>query len=239
VPDSKRHKGGKRLPKGTGRPSGKDRTAHVAAREKKVGASVSLSKYDPTNEEFEQSLREMHEGSDRVAAILGAALVESELRNLIRIALKDKSDVNALMEDRSAPLSTFSARTLVGKAFGLFDASLANEMDVIRSVRNDFAHALLSINFDHPIVVARCNKLPDRRSRTAVELGVERNENLSPARERYEGACWHVTTTLLRKSNVILKGAEAEYDLKTLMSAGGLAGIVATGLKGGDDNGKS
>lgn len=186
---------------------GKDRTAHEAARgKKKLEAKRNLTKHDPSDVELVASLNELHQGNDRVSAILGATLVEKELRERIRISLEDKSQLDALMNDVGAPLSSFSACIILAQALGLVPSNLANEMHTIRFIRNQFAHSLLSLTFDEPEIAERCKTLPKRKSRTAVEAG-QPYRDLSENRNRFEGACWNATLWLL-------SSAQQELDRK-------------------------
>lgn len=81
--------------------------------------------------------------TDRACAVLGGAMVDARLESLfIRRLSGHQSDLlNGL-----GPLSTFSARSKVAHALSWIDDDLFNDLEVIRRIRNDFAH-----NFDHEL----------------------------------------------------------------------------------------
>lgn len=181
----------------------KDRTTHQAKR----GAgqvSKDPSKTPPTAAELDASLLEMHEGNDRVCAILGGTLVDFELRDWIIRSLPSRKHVSQLLDDPGAPLGSFSARITVAKALGLISENMAAELDHIRRIRNAFAHSLRPLTFDHDDVATHCRKLPDRDTLAADQIEIERRE-LSENRMRFESACFHASTQLLFKGREITK----------------------------------
>jgi hypothetical protein len=242
MPSSKQHRGGGRPPRGTGHPSAKDRSAHEASRGKKAvsesaraSLSRNLSRRDLSDTEFEAAVEEFHAGSDRVAAIMGAALVEDSLIGAIDSCLKDASDRNALFYDQGAPFGTFKARILAGKALGLFKEKIAQDLDRIRDIRNQFAHALLSFNFDTPEIVNACSKMGEYR------YSVEQDREIPESRKRFEAACWKISTGLLKKANanLNLKVDQAEKKLNQLdnMRNGGILNhMMASTFKPSDKN---
>ena len=159
--ESKRHQGGKRPVKGTGKPSGKDRSAHKAARGNQVGGKAlsQLSDLGLGLKDLGAVWTQIKVESDRGAAIMGSALVEAMLIEAIIFALVNKDNRQSLFEDKGAPLSTFSNKTIIAYALGLIDSTIKDEIDVIRQIRNAFSHALLPINFNTPEINSACLKI--------------------------------------------------------------------------------
>ncbi len=90
--------------------------------------------------------------SDRGCAIFGAAILHDDLEELLRSYFRDdeksvKSVVNPLFEGY-APLATFSSRIQIAFALRLITGDLRYRLDIIRRLRNDFAHQSGPINFD-------------------------------------------------------------------------------------------
>lgn len=78
--------------------------------------------------------------TDRAAVVLGAAKVDSMLRNLLdRFLLPHPGSEDDLLEG-DAPLATFSARIRLCQRLGLIDTQFAKLLHVFRKLRNDFAH---------------------------------------------------------------------------------------------------
>jgi hypothetical protein len=63
-----------------------------------------------------------------------------------------------LLSDRG-PIGTFSAKILAGYAFGIYDESIRKNLDVVRQIRNGFAHSKTMIDFNHELVVRELAKL--------------------------------------------------------------------------------
>jgi len=70
----------------------------------------------------------------------------------------DADFTNRLFENRG-PLSDFNSKILVAEAFGLLTRPLANELHVLRAIRNTFAHAKMSLSFDLEPIVSELRKL--------------------------------------------------------------------------------
>lgn len=145
------------------------------------------------------AIEDMLSGSDRAVAILGAALVDSQLRACLLKKFDGKSYVEKALDGREF-LSTFSARITATRMLGLFSDRLADDLTIIRKIRNDFAHSPLAIGFSTQSIVARCKKLtvPDLNvvplGETADEgrsfIAVEPNElKRDDARFRYLATC--------------------------------------------------
>jgi len=89
--------------------------------------------------------------SDRGCAIFGAALLHDDLELLLRAFFRDdprivRSVVSPLFQTY-APLATFSARIQLSFAMRLIPVDLKEKLDVVRRLRNDFAHASGPIDF--------------------------------------------------------------------------------------------
>lgn len=211
---------------GGGPVPGKDYSAHQTARGRKQSHNVSLaelSRRDPTTGEMTTSLYEMHTGSDRVAAILGSALVENELLHLLETRFWDEGDRKALFHNGGAPLRTFSSRILIAKAVGLVSATMADELNRVREIRNMFAHALLSVDFAHPEVDAYCEGLKPGQANMLSSEGDDDRE-VPRARVRFEKACWHLAMAMLTIGRVEIAKVEAKANggmgLRALIEAG-------------------
>jgi DNA-binding MltR family transcriptional regulator len=92
--------------------------------------------------------------SDRGCAIFGAALLADDLEDLLRTFFRRepaviKKVVNPLFE-RYAPLSTFSARIQLAYAMCLITNDIRRRLEIVRKLRNDFAHEAGPIDFRDP-----------------------------------------------------------------------------------------
>jgi hypothetical protein len=104
--------------------------------------------------------------SDRAAAVLGASLLDARLEDVFRTNLATNHD---LLLGRSGPLSTFSSRINLAFALRWIDADTSHDLDIIRDIRNDFAHHLdHELSFATESIAARCCNL---RSSAALLRG--------------------------------------------------------------------
>lgn len=163
--------------------------------------SKNLSRRKLESNEFIAAFVELHNGSDRVSAIMGGALVDDALMKAIAAALPDPSDETALFHDQGAPFGTTKAKIVAGRAMDLFDNTTAADLDLIRDIRNQFAHALLSFDFLNPYVEQACAKLSSYPKLNAPLS----KQSISEPRERYESACWGIFSLLMDKANRVLE----------------------------------
>ena len=136
-----------------------------------------LSRQEPTNEELTETLQSIVDLPDRMAAIIMASLVESDLEKLIimNLPIKDKDMVAALTE-RDGALSTFFAKIDLSYALALVSSASRNNLHCIRRIRNAFAHAPRPIAFTTEEVSQECSKL--RSIKTGRTLSTKRPERI-------------------------------------------------------------
>lgn len=94
---------------------------------------------------------------DRTAAIMGAAFLEYALKKAITTHLKhDPADPNFdyLFDSDEAPYRDFSSRIRLARAIGVISKEEQEQLDVIRHIRNTFAHSMENITFHTAAVAA-------------------------------------------------------------------------------------
>ncbi len=97
---------------------------------------------------FFDFLEEFRTEGDRSAVILGTAKLDYLLRQLITKNLLHSTTTNDELLDGDSPLSTFSAKIKLCYRLGLIDRELVWILNLIRKIRNDFAHAPAECNLD-------------------------------------------------------------------------------------------
>jgi hypothetical protein len=101
--------------------------------------------------------------SDRGCALVGAAILEESLANLLRASFVPGTAEELLGQDR--PLGTFSARIKAARAIGLIDKTDFTDLELVRKIRNDTAHFEkkrgdgLATGFSNKATKARCLEL--------------------------------------------------------------------------------
>jgi DNA-binding MltR family transcriptional regulator len=104
------------------------------------------------NERATVVARTLMKESDRGCAIFGAAILHDDLERLFRAFFRNDEEsikhvINPLFQG-FAPLATFSSRIQLAYAMGLISKDLKYRLDIVRRLRNDFAHESGPIDFD-------------------------------------------------------------------------------------------
>jgi hypothetical protein len=163
----------------------------------------------PDIQELPAMEKEFYLGTDRPAVILQASNVENLLQMLIEKAMRQPlaNDLKARVFDGSGPLSTFSSKILVGFAFGLFGPVFRHDLELVKELRNGFAHARRPMELTNGAIAGVCAnlQLPDHELRRLPfaygdqypDLEVV-NDNNHP-RTRFTVACHTISLQILLK----------------------------------------
>jgi DNA-binding MltR family transcriptional regulator len=119
----------------------------------KRDALRELGRKLPAPRDIDRIMDGLRDKDDLHTGIIGVSIVEATLERLIVTRLKrtDKEFLNRLFQNMG-PLSDFNSKILIGEAFGILTRPLADELHVMRAIRNAFAHAKMHISFsDVPI----------------------------------------------------------------------------------------
>lgn len=115
--------------------------------------------HDADLRDFSAFLREFRSETDRGAALVGAALIDQKLADTLHSFFVVGKTAGELLDGGTAPLGTFSARIKVTYALGLIDSFELTECDLIRKVRNEFAHSIHGTTFAEPKITVLCDRL--------------------------------------------------------------------------------
>jgi DNA-binding MltR family transcriptional regulator len=78
---------------------------------------------------------------------------------LLQSKLKHKDDETwTMLVADSGPLRSFYTKIAMGYALGIYDKNIRSDLNIVRTIRNAFAHSKKLIQFDHPAVVAELRK---------------------------------------------------------------------------------
>jgi hypothetical protein len=114
-----------------------------------------LTRADQTGEDLDFAVNEIIGTSDRTACIITAAMLERHLEAaiIIRLQRKNKDTINLLLQ-RDGALSTFFSKIHLGYAMGLYDDIVRKDLDIIRGIRNVFAHSAMPITGNVTLAIA-------------------------------------------------------------------------------------
>lgn len=119
-----------------------------------------LSRTNPTPKAVQKILDGLRDKDDLHIAIIAVSIVEAALERLLvtRIKTTDKKFLDKLFQ-HMGPLSDFNSKILIGQAFGILTSPLADELHVMRDIRNAFAHAKIHMSFADKPIAAEVRRL--------------------------------------------------------------------------------
>lgn len=109
--------------------------------------------------DFSAFLNEFQAETDRGAAMVGAALLDQKLADTLRSFFVAGKSADQLLDGGSAPLGTFSARIKSAHALGLIDDFEMTECNLVRKIRNEFAHGIHGTSYADIKIANMCEGL--------------------------------------------------------------------------------
>jgi hypothetical protein len=106
---------------------------------------ISVNQYERAT--FENTVKEIEEGSERASAIVAGAFVDEHLTHAIKARLASNDGIIKEMFRSSGPLGSFSSRIHLGFLLHLYSEPAWKELDTIKKIRNEFAHRLDTRSF--------------------------------------------------------------------------------------------
>jgi DNA-binding MltR family transcriptional regulator len=110
-----------------------------------------LLKAPPEEDELRVLWAELAKDSTRGSVVLGAALIDDILRDVIKhqmVKLTNKEGKELF--GWNGPLESFSSRIRMAYALGIIGRRTRHDLDAIREIRNAMAHGKRAIDFDTP-----------------------------------------------------------------------------------------
>jgi hypothetical protein len=131
------------------------------------------------------------EGGERSAVIVGAAQLDNVLEQFLITVLQPGNDKKLF--GANGPLGNMSSKINVAYRLGIIDADVECALELVRRIRNDFAHSLETATLSEDKQRNRLNELVKLCEENAVYPGVRRSfadllkrEDLSEEVERGE-----------------------------------------------------
>jgi hypothetical protein len=95
--------------------------------------------------------------TDRACGVLGGSVLDTSMERLLRKRLHKRQDD---LLGPNGPLSSFSTRIAAAHGLQWIDDATASDLDVVRKIRNDFAHSIdHALDFASPSISSRCSNL--------------------------------------------------------------------------------
>ena len=112
-----------------------------------------------SSNEFVKLRREMLKESDRGLALYATAHIDNELENILRnILVGSNQHLNELFSF-NGPLGTFSSKIKLSYSLGLISKVTMNDINILRKIRNEFAHSNQPLSFETKKNKNLCNSL--------------------------------------------------------------------------------
>jgi hypothetical protein len=128
--------------------------------EKPIRSYNDILRARPSGDELGRAILEAMGASDRASALLFTSHVDTLLLSLITNELpRDEDEVMDELTSQGASLSTFSNKITLAYALGIISGKTRRELNVIRKIRNAFAHSVLSLDFSEPAIKQMCMAL--------------------------------------------------------------------------------
>jgi hypothetical protein len=125
-----------------------------------LAALRDLTYQQPSYDHFSDFMAETNsEKNDRGAAILLATNVENALQGAILSILKTRPNRAKALFGVESPMGTFSNTVQMTYFMDIFGDETKLNLDIIRTVRNAFAHAKIPIKFETAEVKEACSHL--------------------------------------------------------------------------------
>lgn len=131
-------------------------------------------------------------------AVIGGVMVEHALDKHLRRRFSKVTDEEwEILVSDNGPLSSFYSKILLGRAFRIFDEKTQGDINIVRVVRNAFAHSKKLIDFNDQFI---CDELAEAKhidKRFAKEL--KRGTKSTTAKVAYACLCFALSTKLSKR----------------------------------------
>ena len=150
---------------------------------------ADLSKQLPNENELRNYAELIMKESDRGAAIMAAAYVETALWTAIctRIPQLDEKTLKSWFDGPLAPFGSFAAKITLGRALCIYGEHMEKRLILIKNIRNAFAHAPRPLDFSHPTLIEECIQLTPDPMRDAI----------TPRRQIFSASCLALAKVLI------------------------------------------
>ncbi len=124
---------------------------------------------------FAEFLREFNNETPRGAALTAAALLDDLLQQAIAAFLVPNESAEKVIKGFNAPLGTLSARIAACHALGILSDAEFAECDLVRKIRNEFAHKV-KMSFADDRVRSLCANMMMRAKPPPDEMNEPRTQ---------------------------------------------------------------
>ncbi len=170
---------------------------------------------DTLNKENDHFFQANKKESDRGVALVAAEFFDATLERLLRsrfaVGLQQRPRMIKPLFEGFGPLSTFSAKISISFAIGLIQNWMAADLDLVRRIRNEFAHSLESKTFTDPTISKMVSQL---ETLAKLSKGTESQREIvnDPVRLQFAIVCARIGALLQAK--VVVLESDSPDELK-------------------------
>lgn len=169
-------------------------------------AFKELIKSEPQFADLPLMELEFYGESARAVILLSSSLTELGLETALKRILRPGKETDALF-DFEAPLGSFSGKIKLCFAMRLFGTKTQHDFELIRQLRNGFAHSRHPLDFNTLPVAGMCKHLmlpdehigymPSKIPSAYLKQGNKEAKDLANPKTRYVTACNIITVALM------------------------------------------
>jgi hypothetical protein len=144
---------------------------------------------------------------DMIAAVQSAALVEYQLEQVLKQNFhRTDTSTWGRLTDSAGPLRDFHSKIILGHALSSFDENIRINLNIVRDIRNAFAHSRKSLSFDLLEIGSELHKARQvRKGKRILQPGVL---VIGPSKRAYLELCMSLLMYFQLKLNDSLKRKE-------------------------------
>jgi len=177
----------------------------------------ALTRTEPTSANLEEVENELYGSkSDRATVVLFGSFVDAHLERLVRSKLRkelNSEDRNSLFE-YNGPMSSFSSKILMAYALDIIGPVTRKDLDLMRLLRNEFAHSRIPLSFKTPEVMSVCKEfkiidLPESQAGYFFKDATKRYKHIrdnQDAKTRFISTCHNISYRMVVKRDGVREG---------------------------------
>jgi len=158
----------------------------------------ALSRREADADDTSEFIRQINLGSnDRGAALLQATHADMALTKAIYRVLSVSDDMRDRVDGSGGPLETFSQRITMGRVLGIYGEDTEYNLNLIRQIRNTFAHAHTPITFMTKEIADAITLFRDVPILPPYTMGSDKAQAPTEPRAKFNFFCVRTTHNLI------------------------------------------
>jgi mannitol operon repressor len=141
--------------------------------------------------------------TDRGKSLVSASIVEEMLAEILKAFLAGGAEIKRLFDAPNAPLSTLSSKALMCRSLRLINAVEYRDIDLVRKIRNEFAHSV-TCSFEDQKIRNWAQELKVGMAQLD-DLDVDHKSRVHDARQRFGMVTTSIVSNLYNRAHYVKK----------------------------------